>query len=823
MILRKSDFLIIVIKNIPNRFWKPVRIKNFPITLKNNLKAFLQRIINWIKINKIKSAIAFLLLLIYYFSLPGTLFKEPYSTVIESSDGELLGAKIARDGQWRFPAQDSVPDKFKKCIVYFEDEYFYKHPGFNPVAMINAIKQNRKAGKVVRGGSTLTQQVIRLSRKGKKRTYFEKIIEVILSTRLELGYSKNEILELYAAHAPFGGNVVGLEMAAWRYFGVQSNQLSWAESATLAVLPNAPSLIYPGKNQIKLLEKRNRLLLKLNQEGVIDQQTYELSIDEPLPQKPYNLPQIAPHLLQRAAKNEEGKRIKTTIDYTLQNRVNQIAKYYYNQYKQNEVNNLAILVIDVKTRNVISYIGNSPTDNDHQKDVDIIDAPRSTGSILKPLLYAAMLDDGELLPNTLVADVPTQIAGYTPQNFNLTFDGAVPAHRALSRSLNIPSVLMLQDFGVNKFYEELQKFELKDINKSPDHYGLSLILGGAESNLWDLCRTYSNLSSTVNYFNKSHGKYRTNEFAELNYNHDFEADFGSETDQKNIIGAGSIWLTYNAMEEVNRPEGDEAWKFYDSSLKIAWKTGTSFGNRDAWAIGTNSRYVVGIWAGNATGEGRPTLTGVTSAAPILFDVFNLLPRQRWFGIPYEDLNEVEVCSLSGYLAKEGCPKIKQWVTKKGKSTRVCPYHKTIHLDKTQQFQVNSSCESVENIVTKNWFVLPPVMAWYYKGKHIEYLPLPPFKEDCLGTQTIAMDFIYPKTNSKIYLTKNFNSEIQPVIFKVAYSQREKQLFWYVDHVYKGVTKVFHEKPIIMNAGFHYITVVDESGNEITRKVEIIRE
>jgi penicillin-binding protein 1C len=825
MILRKSDFLIIVIKNIPNRFWKPVRRleKNFPITLKNKLKAFLQRIINWIKINKIKSAIAFLLLLIYYFSLPGTLFKEPYSTVIESSDGELLGAKIARDGQWRFPAQDSVPDKFKKCIVYFEDEYFYRHPGFNPVAMINAIKQNRKAGKVVRGGSTLTQQVIRLSRKGKKRTYFEKIIEVILSTRLELGYSKNEILELYAAHAPFGGNVVGLEMAAWRYFGVQSNQLSWAESATLAVLPNAPSLIYPGKNQIKLLEKRNRLLLKLNQEGVIDQQTYELSIDEPLPQKPYNLPQIAPHLLQRAAKNEEGKRIKTTIDYTLQNRVNQIAKYYYNQYKQNEVNNLAILVIDVKTRNVISYIGNSPTDSDHQKDVDIIDAPRSTGSILKPLLYAAMLDDGELLPNTLVADVPTQIAGYTPQNFNLTFDGAVPAHRALSRSLNIPSVLMLQDFGVNKFYEELQKFELKDINKSPDHYGLSLILGGAESNLWDLCRTYSNLSSTVNYFNKSHGKYRTNEFAELNYNHDFEADFGSETDQKNIIGAGSIWLTYNAMEEVNRPEGDEAWKFYDSSLKIAWKTGTSFGNRDAWAIGTNSRYVVGIWAGNATGEGRPTLTGVTSAAPILFDVFNLLPRQRWFGIPYEDLNEVEVCSLSGYLAKEGCPKIKQWVTKKGKSTRVCPYHKTIHLDKTQQFQVNSSCESIENIVTKNWFVLPPVMAWYYKGKHIEYLPLPPFKEDCLGTQTIAMDFIYPKTNSKIYLTKNFNSEIQPVIFKVAYSQREKQLFWYVDHVYKGVTKVFHEKPIIMNAGFHYITVVDESGNEITRKVEIIRE
>ena len=755
--------------------------------------------------------------------MPRTLFQEPYSTVIESKEGELLGAKIARDGQWRFPEQDSVPDKFKKCIVYFEDEYFYKHPGFNPVAMMNAIKQNRKAGKVVRGGSTLTQQVIRLSRKGKSRTYFEKIIELIFATRLELGYSKDEILDLYAAHAPFGGNVIGLEMASWRYFGLKSSQLSWAESATLAVLPNAPSLIYPGKNQIKLLEKRNRLLLKLNQEGIIDKQTYELSVDEPLPGKPYDLPQIAPHLLQRVAKNQEGTKVKTTVDFALQNRINQIAKYYYNQYKQNEVNNLAILVIDVKNRNVISYVGNAPTDKDHQKDVDIIDAPRSPGSILKPLLYAAMLDDGELLPNTLVADVPTQIAGYTPENFNLTFDGAVPAHRALSRSLNIPAVLMLQEFGVNKFYEELQKFKLRDINKTPDHYGLSLILGGAESNLWDLCRSYANLSSTVNYFNKSHGKYRTNEFTELNYENDFEADFGDESNQKNILGAGSIWLAYNAMEEVNRPEGDEAWKFYDSSLKIAWKTGTSFGNRDAWAIGTNSRYVVGIWVGNATGEGRPTLTGVTSAAPILFDVFNLLPRQKWFETPYDDLDEVEVCKLSGYLAKDGCPKTKQWVTKKGKTTAICPYHKVVHLDQTEQFQVNSSCESVENIVVKNWFVLPPVMAWYYKGKHIEYLPLPPFRENCIGTQTTSMDFIYPKANSKIYLTKDFNSEIQPVIFKVAYSQRENKLFWYVDNVYKGETKVFHEKPIMMTAGFHYVTVVDEFGNEIRRKVEIVRE
>lgn len=791
------------------------------------MKKLFQKFYNFIKLkvikNKKKSIALFLLLIVYYFSLPRTLFEEPYATVIESQDGELLAAKIANDGQWRFPASDSVPDKFKKCIVYYEDEHFYHHFGFNPAAMYKAFQQNRSAGKVVRGGSTLTQQVIRLSRHHQKRTYYEKVIEMILATRLEFRHSKEKILKLYAAHAPFGGNVVGLEMASWRYFGVQAHQLSWAESATLAVLPNAPSLIYPGKNQQKLLKKRNALLLKLYHEKVIDKMTYQLSITEPLPQKPYNLPQIAPHLLQHIAKENEGKRIKTTINVSLQNRVNQIASYYYNQYKQNEVHNLAIMVIDIQNRNIISYVGNAPTDKDHDKDVDIITAPRSTGSILKPLLFASMLDDGELLPNTLVPDIPTQISGYAPENFNLTFDGAVPAQRALSRSLNIPAVLMLQEHGVNNFYELLQKFKLKNINKRPDHYGLSLILGGAESNLWDLCRTYANLSSTLNYYNTSKGKYRTNEFAELNFNNGFKQDYGSDTYQKTVLGAGSIYLTYNAMKEVNRPEGDEAWKFYDSSLEIAWKTGTSFGNRDAWAIGTNSRYVVGVWVGNASGEGRPQLTGVESAAPILFDVFNLLPRKGWFQAPLNDLEYAEICTKSGYLAQDDCPKSKQLIPRNGTKTALCPYHKLVHLDATEQYRVNSSCENIENIINKKWFVLPPVMECYYKSNHIDYKPLPPFRDDCQQTQQASMDFIYPKTNSKIYLTKDFNSKIQPVILKVAHSNKEAKLYWYVDNVYKGTTQTFHEMQIEANTGFHYITVVDEYGNEIKRKVEIVRD
>jgi penicillin-binding protein 1C len=790
--------------------------------MKAKVKKGLLKCLNWIKRNRIKSGLAFLILIAYYFSLPKILFNEPYATVIESSEGELLGAKIAGDGQWRFPAGDSIPDKFGTCITLFEDQYFEYHPGFNPVAMVNAAMQNQSAGKVVRGGSTLTQQVIRLSRKNRRRTYLEKVAEVILATRLELRNSKKSILGLYAAHAPFGGNVVGLEMASWRYFGVKPHQLSWAESATLAVLPNSPGLIYPGKNQERLRNKRDKLLQKLYQEKIIDSQTYRLSLLEPLPQKPFDLPQTAPHLLQRISKLQEGKRVRTTIDNALQNRVNQIANYYYNQYRQNEVHNLAILVIDIRNRNVIGYVGNAPTDARHQKDVDIISAPRSTGSILKPLLYAGMLDEGELLPNTLIADVPTQISGYRPENFNLTFDGAVPAHRALARSLNIPAVLMLQQHGVSKFYEELQKFRLSDISKSPDHYGLSLILGGAESNLWDLCRTYAGMSSTVDYFNENQAKYRKDEFAELNYEHGFKTDFGKESYDKTALGAGAIWLTYNAMEEVSRPEGDEAWKFYDSSLKIAWKTGTSFGNRDAWAIGTSSGYVVGIWVGNASGEGRPELTGVSSAAPVLFDVFNLLPRKRWFAPPLNDLEETEICSISGYLAKEGCPAEKQMIPLRGKTTSTCPYHQTIHVDVSGNFRVNTDCESAENIVSKTWFVLPPVMEWYYKYKHINYRPLPPFRKDCSGEQLAVMDFIYPKKNTKIYLTKDFNSKVQPVILKVAHTNPDARLFWYIDSKFMGTTKTFHELKAIPETGPHTITVLDDEGNEIRRKIDIVR-
>jgi len=442
------------------------------------------------------------LLGVYYFSLPNILFHDPYSTVLEARDGNLLGATIAGDGQWRFPEGKEVPEKFKVAITTFEDKRFYSHPGVDLLALTRAINQNIKSREIISGGSTLTMQVIRLARKNRSRTFGEKIIEIILATRLELRYSKDEVLSLYTAHAPFGGNVVGLEAACWRYFGRDASQLSWSDAALLAVLPNNPSLIHLGKNRGLLKKKRDRLLSRLLVNKELDTLSYELAKAEKIPEAPMALPKSAPHLLSRITK--EGfsqQRVRSTIQSDLQIRLNDIIDQHHQSLKGNQVFNAAAIVLEVKTGNVLAYVGNTHSGQDHGEQVDVIAARRSTGSILKPFLFAAMLDEGKLLPDMLVPDVPTTINGFSPKNFSKQYDGAVSASQALIRSLNVPAVCELKEYRYEKFYELLKQLGITTLNQPPDHYGLSLILGGAEGTLWDITGAYTSMARTLtNYF-----------------------------------------------------------------------------------------------------------------------------------------------------------------------------------------------------------------------------------------------------------------------------------------------------------------------------------
>lgn len=775
----------------------------------------------------IKRLIVYVLIFIsvisFIFCFPSPLFTTPYSTVLYDKSDKLIAARIAKDNQWRFPSDERVPAKFAACLMMFEDKHFFVHPGVDVGSTFRAVSQNIKRKKIVSGGSTITMQVIRMARKNRKRSYFEKLIEMIWALRLEFSYSKDEIMTMYATHSPFGGNVVGLEAASARYFGRSPDKLSWAECATLAVLPNAPSLIYPGKNQKLLLAKRNKLLGTLLEYKLIDNETYELSLLEPIPDKFFSIPQESPHLLNRSiADLGEGKSIKTTLDLELQKQVNAIIATHAKNLRASEIHNAAVIVADVRTGNILCYIGNTKAEQgqDHGNDVDVINASRSTGSLLKPYLYAEMLNNGELLPSMLVPDIPTQIGGFSPKNFNLTYDGAVPAWKALARSLNIPTVKLLQQHGVEKFHQEIQDLGMTTINRPASHYGMSIILGGAEGKLSEMAGIYASMARSLNNYNLYNGAYFKNDYRPLNY---VVKENENEKVKSQKLMAGSIWLTFEAMAEVSRPDLDASWKRLSGGRKIAWKTGTSFGFRDGWAIGVTPDYVVGVWAGNADGEGRPGLTGITVAAPILFDVFGLLPQKSsWFAEPFKEIKNVKICVESGYRASIICPMtttIKAPIN--SEKTGQCPYHKVIHLDATETYRVTNDCEDVNNMKHVSWFVLPPAIEYYYKLKNPSYKTLPPFKQGCFVFQGKMMEMIYPKNGTSVYVPVDLDSKQTAAVFEVAHRNPKTQIHWHIDESYVGTTKDIHQLGINPAKGKHMLTLVDENGESLTIYFEVL--
>lgn len=759
----------------------------------------------------------FLFIVWYINFLPDQLFDDPTSTVLLDKDGNLLGAKIAEDGQWRFESKGDVPEKFETCILEFEDRQFYNHYGISIKGLGRAFSQNIKNKKVVSGGSTITMQLARIMRKNPSRTITEKILEMILATRIEIRYTKREILKYYSAHAPFGNNVVGLNAASWRFFGREPDKLSWAESATLAVLPNAPGLIYPGKNHQRLLEKRNRLLKRLYNQGKIDQTTFQLSLKEPLPDKPLPLPQFAPHLLARIIKEgNKGQTITSSLQMSLQKKVNELLQSHSLLLQENRIFNGAVMVTSVKTGEVLAYVGNTKSlDMEQSSDVDCIIAPRSTGSILKPFLYGKCLEDGLIAPTTLIPDVPTQFGNFSPKNFTLQYDGAVPANKALARSLNIPMVRLLNTYGLEKFHRELKQLGLTTLNKPAKHYGLSLILGGAEAKLWDLNMAYTHLAQQlkygsikpVTYFNK-------NKNIKKNIKH------------KGILrfDKACIYSTFEAMVDVNRPDEDGNWRVFSSSQKIAWKTGTSFGFRDAWAIGVTPDYIVSVWIGNADGEGRPGLTGIKAAAPLLFEVFAQLPKSnQWFKVPVQNMSKATICFESGHRASDLCEKTEEkMIPKSCMNSIACPYHQLVHLSMDGKHRVDSECEDVYHMKHVTWFLLPPLIEKYYKFNHPNYKELPNYKPECLAkVSDKAMALLYPKSNSKIYVPIEIDGNVGRTIFEAAHRNINTTIYWHLDNQFIGETKEIHQIALNPSIGKHKLMIVDENGITLDIKFEAI--
>ncbi|GAB5416219.1 MAG: penicillin-binding protein 1C [Crocinitomicaceae bacterium] len=757
------------------------------------------------------SVLLFWIFLVWYADcLPDELFTDSTSTVLMDSDGNLLGAHIAEDQQWRFPESKTVPKKFKTCIIQFEDRNFYNHIGVSPSGVGRALWQNLSTGRRVSGGSTLTMQLVRLMRKNPPRTYSEKMYEMVLATRIEIKYSKDEILRMYASHAPFGNNVVGLDAASWRFFGRPASQLSWSESATLAVLPNAPGLIYPGKNHDLLRKKRDRLLRRLREIGAISKSEYKMALLERLPDKPHPLPTLAPHLLQKCiAEGRRGEIITTNVKANIQKKANFLLENHAQLLRENGIYNGAIMITSVQSGEILAYVGNVvESGSEHANQVNCIDASRSTGSIIKPLLYGKSLEAGTISPSMFLRDVPTRFGNFSPKNYAGTFEGLIPADEALSRSLNIPMVHLLRQYGLTKFHRNLDDFGFSTVRRSASHYGLSLILGGAEVNMFELNQVYTRMAQQLR-------------FGQAN---ELKLFPGMRNEQTQFpMNEGSIYATFEAMLEVRRPDEDNNWHLFASSRKIAWKTGTSYGFRDAWAVGITPDYVVSVWVGNADGEGRPGLTGVQAAAPILFDIFQSLPaKTEWFERPETEMKEIQVCSVSGHRPTEFCDKqISEWWPKGSLKTMACPYHQRVHLNNNGQ-RVNSSCANPMEMVHKNWLVVAPRVEVHYEKHHPMYKPLPPFFEMCEGANnTDAISILSPEINQKIYLPIGLDGEQQATVFRASHSNKDAVLFWHLDDQFINQTNEFHEIVIRPEVGKHKLTIYDTEGNSRSRWVEIV--
>ncbi|MFZ5568985.1 MAG: penicillin-binding protein 1C [Thermodesulfobacteriota bacterium] len=785
--------------------------------------------------------LAFPVLLFFVFSGKNEpVFQAPYSQLLLDQNGELLGAAIADDDQWRFPPAGQVPERFVDALLLFEDRRFHRHPGVDPLALARAVKQNILAGKKISGASTITMQVIRLSRPGRPRSFVEKIIEMLLALRLETRKSKAEILSLYAAHAPFGGNVVGIEAAAWRFFGHAPGELTWAEAAVLAVLPNSPGLIHPGKNPHLLMKKRNRLLMRLQEKGRIDELTCRLAMQEPLPDWGNPIPNVAPHLLERVktrrklagGSNQDAAaaRLQTSLVKELQVAATEILVKHHLRLRQNRIENAAALILDVKTGNVLAYIGNVPgsRNHEHANCVDIIMARRSTGSILKPLLYAGMLDSGEMLPATLFPDVPTRLGGFAPQNFGKTYQGAVTAATALIRSLNVPAVRMLQSYGVGRFCSLLKSVGMTTLHRGADEYGLAVILGGAEGRLWEITGIYAGLARLA--LSQSADPRKRAFFppafipAPVTALHHDPARTDGELNSP--LSPAAAWLTLNTLSELVRPEEEGDWRSFKSAARIAWKTGTSYGFRDGWAVGTTARHAVGVWVGNADGEGRPDLTGIHAAAPILFDLFRILGDQPWFYMKPKGLVTIQVCAHSGHRAGMDCAETRTVpAPKAGLGSAVCPYCRTIHCDGEKRYRLHSKCARIADLQPAKWFVLPPAMEWYYRKCHSDYKPLPPFRNDCREVlppaTTTSMCLLYPGRNDRIYVPLELGGDRGRTVFQAAHRDLRAAVYWHLDENFIGSTREIHHMALMPSPGPHILTLVDENGERLVKKFVVL--
>ncbi|WP_288305109.1 penicillin-binding protein 1C [uncultured Fusobacterium sp.] len=708
-----------------------------------------------------------------------------YSQVVVDNRGKIIGAYLNQDEQWQVKGDGKIPSRLELAVLTFEDREFYNHNGINYLAILRAIKTNIFQKKRI-GASTITMQVAKLY-KNRNRNYINKVLEIIEAKKIENNIGKEEILKLYLNNAPYGGNIIGYRTASLLYFKKEPVNLTWAEGALLAILPNSPGMMNVEKNREILLKKRNTLLKTMYDTNIISQSQYKLSLNERLPDKRYYFDLLAPHLTRRL-KDEYSKEkiINSTIDSEIQKKVDKIVKNYSELIQNKGIKNAAAIVIDNYNGEVKAYIGSQDFyDFEKNGQVDGIISFRSTGSVLKPFLYALSIDDGLIAPQSKLLDIPLYFSNFSPQNANKKYTGLVEAQEALKRSLNIPFVNLLNEYGQDRFF-----YFLKSVSNFKDNdfsrYGLSLILGTKEMSIENIAQLYYGLA---NYGNFKNIKYIKNDLEEKN---------------RQLITRGAAYLTINDLSKVQR-YGIQ--NLYTGRDNISWKTGTSYGQRDGWAAGISPKWTVVVWCGNFTGEGNANISGIRTAGVLLFNIFKSLPKDNGIFIkPENDIKKIKIDNQTGYRIKYDVPTREIDYPKDAKPLKLSPYYKKIF--------INENGKLIDSR-DKNFYKSTEKIIVSYPVELFNYLVKENMNIFNISEKTIK--FIYPLNGLKIKVPRDFDGK-KKVIVKIS-NPNNYNIFWYLNGEYIG-QGLNTERSFSFLPGEQIISIIGENGETSQIKFEV---
>jgi len=748
-------------------------------------------------LTRLAITIASLVLLFFILNSIFTLPAIPqYSTVVTSDKNEVLHAFLSKDDKWRFKisTKELHPD-LKKAFINKEDKYFYYHPGINIIALARAAFNNVIKNKKTSGASTITMQVVRLL-EPRERTYFNKIIEIFRALQLEWAYSKEEILELYINFVPYGSNIEGVKAASLLYFQKSPEQLSLAQIVSLTIIPNRPVSLNPQRHQQVLMIERNKWLRRFEAENIFDTTRIHDALKENVYAKRIALPRNAPHLSVRLHKKyPQLTEIHTNIKLTTQARAQLILEHYMARIKQLGIHNSAIIIFNNETKKTEAYIGSQDfNDRQFEGQVDGVNAIRSPGSTLKPFIYGMAFDKGLLTPKMVIEDIPSNFDGYAPTNFDEHFNGLVSVEKSLAFSLNIPAVKTIEQLTPHAVTKVLVKSGFKQIKRDEKHLGLSLALGGCGVTLEELAHLYTIFAQKGLLFNYPILQQDSSAFATP------------------ILSEASSFMVSEILTQITRPDLPNNMQNSFHIPHIAWKTGTSFGRKDAWCVGYNQKYTIGVWVGNFDATGIHELTGADIATPLLFELFNTLDYnslQHWFFKP-KGLELRTVCTYSGLPIGELCTEsmIDQYIPKISTNQK-CQHLKEYIIAANEKYSYCTSCTLDGGYITKTYPNLSVGLADFYDSQHIPYEKPPTHNPMCIRImEDHNPKIIMPIHNKEYLIERTVPTEVQ---LKCIVPPDVLKVYWYINGKFYKEATPKEEVFFLPKEGISKISCSDDQG------------